>query len=115
MELNTLESEMLIDIYDADMMPDMPFEIENYKLEEDEPKKKKQEFAFYLKKLKTLGLIKYEEREVFVKDGIRSNKYNNSVTAIYGNKIHIDSKGIKLVEGYNYSNSEIKEKIIINQ
>ena len=115
MELNTLESEMLIDIYDADMMPDMPFEIENYKLEEEEPKDKEQEFAFYLKKLKTLGLIKYDEREVFVKGGIRSNKYNNNVTAIYGSKIHIDSKGMKLVEGYNYSNSEIKEKLIINQ
>ncbi|WP_264174434.1 hypothetical protein [Clostridium algoriphilum] len=34
MELNTLESEMLIDIYDSDMMPELPFEIENYRLTE---------------------------------------------------------------------------------
>ncbi len=114
MELNALESEMLIDIYDADMMPDMPFEIENYRLTEEDPKKKKQEFVFHLKKLKMLGLIKYEEREVFVKGGSRSTKYNNNVTIICEDKIHIDSKGIKLVEGYNYSNSEIKEKHIIN-
>ena len=69
MELGTLESEMLIDIYDADMLPEMPFEIENYNLIEKYPKEKKQEFAFYLKKLRRLGLIKYEEKEVFVKGG----------------------------------------------
>ena len=55
MELNTLETEMLIDIYDADMLPEMPFEFENYKLIEEDPKNKKQEFAFHLKKLKRLG------------------------------------------------------------
>ena len=111
MELNTLEGEMLIDIYDADMLPEMPFEIENYKLTEEDPKKKKQEFAFYLKKLKRLGLIKYEEKEIFVKGGSHSTKYNNNVTIICEEKIHIDSKGIKLVERYNYSNSEIQRKI----
>ena len=114
MELNTLESEMLIDIYDNDMQPDMPFEIENYRLIEEDPKKKIQEFASYLKKLKTLGLIKYEEREAVVKGGSRSTKYNNNITIIYEDKIHIDSKGLKLVEGYNYNHSEIKEKCIIN-
>ena len=114
MELNTLESEMLIDIYDADMMLEMPFEIENYRLTEEDPKKKNQEFAFHLKKLKMLGLIKYEEREAFVKGGSRSFKYNNNVTLVCGDKIHVDSKGIKLVEGYYYSNSEIKERYIIN-
>ena len=40
MELNTLESEMIIDIYDADMFPEMPFEIENYNLAEEDPKKR---------------------------------------------------------------------------
>ena len=114
MELNTLESEMLIDIYDDDMLPEMPFEIENYILTEEDPKKKQQEFAFHLKKLKMLGLIKYDEKEAFVKGGSRSTKYNNNVIRIYEDKIHIDSKGIKLVERYNYSNSEIKEKCIIN-
>ena len=63
MELNALESEVLIDIYDADMIPDMPFEIENY--------------------IMTVGS--------------RSIKYNNNVTIIYEDKVHIDSKGIKLV------------------
>jgi len=114
MELNTLESEMLIDIYDADMLPEMPFEIENYKLIEEDPQMKKHEFAFYLKKLKSLGLIKFEEKEVFVKGGSHSTKYNNNVTIICEDKMHIDSKGIKLVERYNYSNSEIREKCIIN-
>ena len=114
MELNTLENEMIIDIYDADMFPEMPLEIENYKLIEEEPKKKKQEFVFYLNKLKKLGLIKYEEKEVFTKGGNYSIKYNNNVTIIREDKIHIDSKGLKLVEGYNYSHSEIKEKCIIN-
>jgi hypothetical protein len=84
-------------------------------LTEEDPEKKKQEFDFHLKKLKMLGLIKYEEREAFIKDGSRSIKYNNNnVTIIYEDKIHIDSKGIKLVEGYNYSNSEIREKSRIN-
>ena len=111
MELNTLELEMLIDIYDADMLPDMPFEIENYKLTEEDPQKKKHEFTFYLKKLKKLGLIKYEGKEVFVESGSRSTKYNNNVTIICEDKIHIDSKGIKLVERYNYSNSVILSKM----
>jgi hypothetical protein len=111
MELTTLESEMVIDIYDADMLPEMPFEIENYKLIEEDPKKKKQEFAFYLKKLKRLGLVKYEEKEAFAKGGSRSTKYNNNVTMICEGKIHIASKGIKLVERYIYTNSEIQRKV----
>ena len=111
MELNTLESEMLIDIYDADMFPEMPFEIENYKLTEEDPKNKKHEFAFYLKNLKRLGLVKYEEKEVFSKGGSHSTKYYNNVTIICEDKIHIDSKGIKLVERYNYSNSAIQSKM----
>jgi len=114
MELNTLETEMLIDIYDSFMMPEMPFEIENYILIEEDPQKKRQEFAFYLRKLKKLALIKFEEKEVFVKSGNHSTKYNNNITIIYGDKIYIDSKGIKLVERYKYSHSEIKEKYIIN-
>ena len=111
MKLNTLESEMVIDIYDADMLPGMSFEIENYKLTEEDPKKKKQEFAFYLGKLKRLGFVKYEEKEAFLKDGIRSTKYNNNVAMIYEDKIHIDSKGIKLVEWYNHNNSEIQRQV----
>ena len=108
MELSVLESRMLIDIYDADMLPEMPFEIENYKLKEENPKNKKQEFAFYLKKLKRLGYIIYEEKEAFLRDGIKSTKYNNNVAMIYEDKIHINSKGIKLVEWCNYSNSVIQ-------
>ncbi len=111
MELNTLESEMLIDIYDADMLPGMSFEIENYNLTEEDSKDKKQEFASYLGKLKKLGFVKYEEKEAFVKCGSRSPKYNNNVVMICEDKIHIDSKGIKLVELYNYSNSEIQRKL----
>jgi len=110
MELNYLESEILIDIYDADMLPGMPFEIENYKLIEEDPKKMKQEFAFYLGKLKRLGFVKYEESEAFLKIGIRSTKYNNNVAIICEDKIHIDSKGIKLVERYNHSNTEIQNE-----
>ena|SRR5665647_2865870 len=110
MILTTLESEMLIDIYDADMFPEMPFEIENYKLIEEDPRKMKQEFAFYIKQLKRLGLIKYEEKEVFEKGGSRSVKYNNNVTLICEDKIHIDSKGIKLIERYNYSNITVIKK-----
>ncbi|MGV8980907.1 hypothetical protein [Clostridium sp.] len=111
MELNTLESEMIIDIYDADMLPGMPFEIENYKLTEEDPKIMKQEFAFYLRKLKRLGFVKYEEKEAFIKDGIYSTKYNNNVAMIYEEKIHIDSKGIKLVEWYSHSSIEIQRKV----
>ena len=111
MKLNTLESEMLIDIYDADMFPGMLFEIENYKLAEEDIEKKKQEFAFYLGKLKRAGFVKYEEDEAFLKGGSCSAIYNNNVTIIYEDKIHIDSKGIKLVERYNYSNSEIQRKV----
>ncbi len=97
MKLSKLENEMLIDIYDVDM-PGMSFEIQDYKLTEEDPKEKKQEFAYYLEKLKKLGLIKYEEKEAFLKDGARSAKYNSNVARICGDKIHIDSKGIKLVE-----------------
>ena len=115
MELSILENEMLIDIYDDEMMPEMPFEIENYRLTEEEPQNQKQEFAFHLMRLKMLRLIKYEEGEAFVKAGNLNTKYKNNVTIIYEDKIHIDSKGIKLVEEYTYSNSEIKEKCIINE
>ncbi|MCJ7689675.1 MAG: hypothetical protein MUO60_10210 [Clostridiaceae bacterium] len=109
MELNALEREILIDIYDADMLPGMKFEIENYKLTEIDPKKQKQEFASVLGKLKRLGFVKYEEKEAFLKDGIRSTKYKNNVTMICEDKIHVDSKGIKLVEWYNHSSSESQE------
>lgn len=112
MELSTLESEMLIDIYDADMLPEMPFEIENYNLIEKTQKNKKHEFAFHLKKLRSLGLIKYVEKEVFSKGGSRNTKYDNNVTSICGDKIHIDSKGVKLVERYNYDKSETEKKCI---
>lgn len=111
MKLNTLENEMIIDIYDADMLPEMPFEIENYKLTEEDPEKRKQEFAFYLGKLKRLGFVKFEEKEAFFKIGIHSAKYNNNVAMIYEENIHIDSKGIKLVEWYIHNNSEIQSNV----
>ena len=101
MELNTLEIEILIDIYDSDMLPGMAFEMENYKLKEKELKDKKHEFAFYLENLKKFSYIKYDEKEAFLKCGIVSKKYNNDVTMICEDKIHIDSKGIKLVEFFN--------------
>jgi len=98
MKLSKLEKELIIDIYDADMSPGMSFEIQNYKLEENDPKDKKQEFAFHLGKLKRLGFIKYEEKEAFLKGGSHSIKYNNNVKRVCEDKIHIDSEGIKLVE-----------------
>ena len=98
MKLNILENQILIDIYDVDMAPGMSFEIQNYKLTEEDPKEKKQEFAFYLERLKRLGFIKYEEKEAFLKAGSHSTKYNNNVAMISGDKIHIDSEGAKLVE-----------------
>jgi hypothetical protein len=99
MELSKLEKQIIIDIYDADMSPGMPFEIQNYKLEEQDPNNKKKEFAFYLKKLRSLGFIKYEEKEAFLKGGRLSTKYNNNVMRICEDKIHIDTDGINLVEG----------------
>ncbi|MEK6263484.1 MAG: hypothetical protein N2B06_01675 [Clostridium sp.] len=113
MELNTLEREMLIDIYDADNLPGMSFEIENYKLTEEDEKEKNQEFAFYLGKLKKLGFIKYKEDDAFSKSGIRSIKYNNNVTIVYEEKVHIDYKGTKLVELYNYNNAESQKEMFI--
>jgi len=113
MELNILESQLLIDIYDADMLPGMSFEMENYKLTEEDPKKMKQEFAFYLGKLKKSGFIKYEEKEAFLKNGIRSTKYSNNVAIIHEDKIHIDTKGIKFVECCNHNTSEIRIKMDI--
>ena len=113
MGLNTLESQILIDIYEADMLPGMSFEIANYKLTEEDPKKKKHEFAFYLSKLKKLGFVQYEEKEAFLKDGITCTKYNNNVAMICEDKIHIDSKGIHLVEWYNNRNSEIQRQLPI--
>jgi len=110
MELNALENEILIDIYDADMLPGMTFDIENYKLKEEDQIDKKHEFAYYLGKLKRLGFINYEEKEAFFKSGSNSIKYDNNVTIICENKIHIDSKGIKLVD-FNYSNSEIQKEM----
>ncbi|MGK0466114.1 MAG: hypothetical protein ACJAX4_001399 [Clostridium sp.] len=113
MELNTLEREMLIDIYDADNLPGMSFEIENYKLTEEDEKDKKQEFAFYLGILKKSGFIKYKEDEAFSKSGIRSTKYNNNVTIINEEKVHIDYKGTKLVELYNYNSAENQKEMFI--
>lgn len=113
MELNTLEREILTDIYDADNLPGMSFEIENYKLTEDNEKEKNQEFAFYLGKLKKLGFIKYKEDDAFSKNGIRNTKYNNNVTIIHEEKVHIDYKGTKLVELYNYNNEESQKEMFI--
>lgn len=99
MELSKLENQIVMDIYDADMSPGMSFEIQNYKLDEQDPKDKKQEFAYHLGKLKRLGFIKYEEKEAFLKGGSISAKYNNSVRVVREDKIHIADEGIKLVEG----------------
>ncbi|MGV8980103.1 hypothetical protein [Clostridium sp.] len=99
MELSKLENQIVMDIYDADMSPGMLFEIQNYKLEEQDPQDKRQEFAYYLGKLKRLGFIKYEEKEAFLEGGDLSAKYNNSVRVVCEDKIHIDYEGIKLVEG----------------
>ena len=98
MKLTKLEKELIIDIYDADMSPGMSFEIQNYKLEENDPIGEKHEFAFHLGKLKRLGFIKYEEKEAFLKGGRHSTKYDNNVKKVCEDKIHIDSEGIKLVE-----------------
>jgi hypothetical protein len=97
MELTTLENQMLMDIYCADMEPGMSFEFEDYNLTEKDPKEKNWEFSYYLAKLKKLGLIKYEENEALLKGGNYSTKYDNNVAMICEDKIHIDSKGIKLV------------------
>ena len=49
MELNKLESEMLIEFYDTDMLPEMPFEIEICKLiEKDTLKEAKGKVSTYL-------------------------------------------------------------------
>jgi hypothetical protein len=111
MELNTLENQILIDIYEADMFPGMSFEIANFNLKEEDKKKQTQEFAFYLVKLKRLGFVQYEENEAFINGGNISTKYNNNVAMIYEEKIHIDSKGVDLVEWYNHQNSEIQRQV----
>ena len=98
MELTTLENQMLMDIYYADMEPGMSFEFEDYKLTEEGPNEKNHEFSCCLAKLKRFGLIKYEESEAFLKGGSYSSKYGNNVVMIFEDKIHIDSKGIKLVD-----------------
>ena len=98
MELSTLENQMLMDIYCADMEPGMSFEFEDYKLTEEDPKEKNKEFSCCLAKLKRLGLIKYEDSETFLNGGSYSSKYDNNVVMICEDKIHIDSKGIKLVD-----------------
>ena len=54
MELSVLESEMLIDIYDDDMMPEMPFEIENYRLTEEEPTKAETRICFPFNEIKNV-------------------------------------------------------------
>ena len=78
---------------------------------ERDHKEQKQEFASYLGKLKKMGFVKYEENEAFLKGGSCSTKYNNNVNIIYEDKIHIDAKGIKLVERYNYSDSKIQREM----
>ena len=112
MELTTLEYQMVIDIYCADMEPGMCFEFEDYNLTEVDPKEKNQEFSFHLAKLKRLGLIKYEESEALLKGGNYSTKYDNNVAMICEGRIHIDSKGIRLVDRLeiqrkNYNTIEI--------
>lgn len=111
MELNKIENQIIIDVYDADMSPGMSFEIQNFKLEEKELNDKKQEFAFYLGKLKRLGFIKYDEKEAFLKGGSRSIKYNNNVKKVCEEKIHIDSEGIKLVEESKRTYNKVKKEL----
>ena len=49
MELNTLESETLIEFYNTAMLPEIPFEIEICKLiEEDNLKRRKEKVSTYL-------------------------------------------------------------------
>lgn len=85
----------------------------NYELTEGSPDGKKQEFAFYLAKLKRLHLIKYDEDRAFICGGFRHPKYKNNVVMIWGEYIHLTSLGIKLVEDAKKSATEqFKEKEI---
>ena len=98
MELNKLETQMLIDIYDADMTAGKSIKILDYELTEKDPKEKTQEGAFYLGKLQRLGFIDYDEEKAFICGGWQNTKYKNNVIMIWGERLHITPKGIELVE-----------------
>jgi hypothetical protein len=100
MELSQLETQILIDLYDADVTAGDSIDINKLQLTEKNPRVKPQEFAFYLGKLKGLKLIAYDEKEAFCYGGFRNLNYKNNVALVCGDKIHILGcpKGMKIVE-----------------
>lgn len=98
MKLCKLEMKILIDIYDSEMSNKETINLMNYELIKHDPRKKEQEFAFYLTELKNAHLVTYDEDKAFSCGGWRSPKYNNNVLIVWGKDVHISPIGIKLVE-----------------
>jgi len=98
MELNKLETQILIDIYDSDMTVGKSIKIQDYELTEKDTKEKTHEVTFYLEKLKRLGFLSYDESRAFISGGWKNTKYKNNVIMIWGEQLHISPKGMELVE-----------------
>lgn len=111
MELSKLEVQILSDIYDADMSAKPAINFNNYELTETDTNERKQEFAFYLSKLKRLGFIEYEDNKAFSCGGWRSQKYRLNVLIFWSENIHIAFLGIRLVEEVRKATADnLKEK-----
>ncbi len=106
MKLNKLETQILIDIYDADINFKNVVRITEYELTEVDPSERRQEFAAYLFKLRRLKLIKFDEDVAFFSCGWRSRKYNTNVVTFWGEYIHITNKGIEFAEKIRNSVNE---------
>ncbi|MCY6485901.1 hypothetical protein OW763_16440 [Clostridium aestuarii] len=98
MELNTIETQILLDVYEADINFKEQININNYTLNETDKKERKHEFAAYLLKLKRLKYIDFDEEKTFIKGGCQSPKYHTNVIMFWTEYIHITEKGIKCVE-----------------
>lgn len=91
--LNTVDINILIDLYDIDInnSGEKLLNVAKNYLTEKDPTQRIQELASHLLKLERLEYIEFDE-EPFVKGGRMNPKYRNSVRLILTERIHIKEK-----------------------
>jgi len=107
MELNKIEKQILIDIYEFDINHEKTIKRINYELVETNNHEKNQEFASYLLNLKRLKYIEFDEKATLFIGGQNSLKYYTCYCMFRTQNIHIKEKGIEFVKEVLKSDEKI--------
>lgn len=100
MELESVEVDMLMGIYEMDKNNRSTISMKDYPLEEDNFFEQKQEFYSHLNNLRRLHYIEFQDKD-FIFGGQLSRKYGTNVQIISCDRIRITGKGISYVTRLN--------------